>query len=628
MYPKITGKWYEAEVPDTLDLAERAGLAVNGMGGCIDPELMTMFFHINFCCDRPFFSHWGSAGTTCDTKFGESFPLMRIMSGSDQYADLEAQFRKELVSRIEDGLYWDRYDPRRPWRNVYAPAFSSEGRDEDFAVSISGRMIRALMVWSEAGGGEVCERLVDELTDGMSRIAIRKDDYCYYPTKGGWGEPFTYPKSGWINTDEPLGETEGGEGSVVGYHGHQIYGASQWYAKTGDPVALDLATRLTNFCMLPKFWGGVPDPDGDRTGLAGQVAPGKPDPAFTAGSELGHWYSHFHARAIGLRGILEYGRATGDERALEFVQRAYEFTLSQGIPRIGWINCFPGALNMVEACALGDLTALGIRLSDCGLGDYWDNVDSVVRNHLLEQQLTRTDLLENIVNQFTGQLSDKETGEYWQYPGQLNYDNVIARSIGVFGGLSTPSSIKDLWVMNCCTGNATQGLYYGWEGIVREDGDNAQINLLLNRASKLVDIDSCLPYEGKVVVHNKSAKRISIRIPEWVTRKDLRIQVNNTDRPKDFVGNFIIIEDLNPGDKAILTFPIKEYTTHHTINANSSEEQVYTCKFRGGTLVDISPRDDSKGSYPMYLRDYLKTGGSAPMKTVRRFVSDNVVRNW
>jgi hypothetical protein len=380
--------------------------------------------------------------------------------------------------------------------------------------------------------------------------------------------------------------------------------------------------------MLPKFWGGVPDPDGDRTGLAGQVAPGKPDPAFTSGSEQGHWYSHFHARAIGLRGILEYGRAAGDERALEFVQRAYEFTLSQGIPRIGWINCFPGALNMVEACALGDLTALGIRLSDCGLGDYWDNVDSVVRNHLVEQQLIRTDLLENIVSQFAGQLSDKETGEYWQYPGQLNYDNVIARSIGVFGGLSTPSSIKDLWVMNCCTGNATQGLYYAWEGTVREDGNNAQINLLLNRASKLVDIDSYLPYEGKVIIHNKSAKRISIRIPEWVTRKDLRIQVNNTDRPKDFVGNYAIIDDLNPGDKTTLTFPIKEYTTHHTINANSSEEQVYTCKYRGGTLVDVSPRDDSKGSYPLYLRDHMKTGGVAPMKTVCRFVSDKVVRNW
>jgi hypothetical protein len=31
----------------------------------------------------------------------------------------------------------------------------------------------------------------------------------------------------------------------------------------------------------------------------------------------------------------------GDERVLEFVRRAYEFSLTQGIARLGWINCWP-----------------------------------------------------------------------------------------------------------------------------------------------------------------------------------------------------------------------------------------------------------------------------------------------
>jgi hypothetical protein len=61
---------------------------------------------------------------------------------------------------------------------------------------------------------------------------------------------------------------------------------------------------------------------------------------------------------------------------------------------MGWVNCYPAAINHCEGCALGDLVALGIRLSDAGLGDYWDAVDAVTRNQLVEQQLTRPDLLE------------------------------------------------------------------------------------------------------------------------------------------------------------------------------------------------------------------------------------------
>jgi len=48
---------------------------------------------------------------------------------------------------------------------------------------------------------------------------------------------------------------------------------------------------------------------------------------------------------------------------------------------MGWY--WPGAQE-------GDFTvfqiALGVRLSDAGLGDYWDDVDALVRNRLIEQQ--------------------------------------------------------------------------------------------------------------------------------------------------------------------------------------------------------------------------------------------------
>ena len=78
------------------------------------------------------------------------------------------------------------------------------------------------------------------------------------------------------------------EGSVIAYHGHQIYAAAQWYERSGDPEGLDLAARLARFCMMPRFWGGVADPEGERMGLIGYVASGLPDPANTPGAKQGH----------------------------------------------------------------------------------------------------------------------------------------------------------------------------------------------------------------------------------------------------------------------------------------------------------------------------------------------------
>ena len=53
-------------------------------------------------------------------------------------------------------------------------------------------------------------------------------------------------------------------------------------------------------------------------------------------------------------------------------------------------------------------------------------------------------------------------------------DDGPARSLGTFAGLSRPGSLPNPFVMQWCTGNATQGLYYAWEGIVRETGDTAK----------------------------------------------------------------------------------------------------------------------------------------------------------
>ena len=84
---------------------------------------------------------------------------------------------------------------------------------------------------------------------------------------------------------------------------------------------------------------------------------------------------------------------------------------------------------------------------------------------------------------------------------------------------------------------------------------------------------------------------------------------------------------LKPGDVIRLQFPVVEETISYTALARAWRlETVYKCTFRGNTLVDISPRDASPTNYPLYLRDHLKRAGPAPMKAVRRFAAEPLVR--
>ncbi len=619
----IEGVRYQAEVPDTLDLADRAKLALNGLGGSLDPDLnYEMYFFIRYCTNPPFMFHWGYDPTN-EPKFAESFPLMRTASGSDLYAEAEHGLMEALVGRLsaDDGLYYASFSEDRPWHALGHRGY--EQSTEDFAnVAGNGRMLRAMVTWRERDGDSKWDNRIRELVRGLDKIAVHKKDYAYYPD-GGYGEAFTYPKSGWRSTREPMDEHEGGEGSATAYQGHQVQGLARWYAMSRDERALELARKLTNFVTQPKFWRG------------------DPDPVLVAGGEQGHFDSHFHARAIVLRGVLDYAILTNSERLKEFVRRSYEYARMFAIPRIGWAptsgpKSFDIGFGGSEGCFLGDWVALGIRLSDAGVGDFWDDVDCVVRNHLIEAQFSDPTLLLRASEAGPA----RPPGSQWDmhhiagyelttfFPGQEATENVIQRTLGTFAGWTGVTSIQRPWVMQCCTGNGTQGLYYAWEGIVRcSDGESAQVNLLLNRASPWLDVDSYLPYEGKVVIKNKTAQRVSIRISSWIDRRKIRLDVNDQPRTPFWVGNYVVIDELKPSDQITLQFPVVEETIRYTALARAwRSETKYACSFRGNTLVEISPRDESPGTYPIYQRNHLRKGGATPMKTIQRFSCTPLVR--
>ena len=620
-----TASRYQAEVPDTLDLAERAALAVNALTGASDPEFKYETFQGGHLDHQPPFMSCLKNGP-CLQKPIQALPRLRIMSGSTLNSDTDRKMVEAVIGTLEeDGLWWLNVEGR-PWRAPFKV-------DTSWPVA-QGRLMVALLDWYQYDGDSKWLELTGRMADGLARIAERNEDRAWYYTaygrRGKWEAHFFPGEAAETSTDV--------EPSTVAFYnvGLPLRAFSRWYALSGDKKALDMAHRLARFMLKPSMWG--------RKG-----------PEMLVDVEHGRWEGHFHTHTMGLIGLLEYAVAVNDARVKRFVAEAYEYARCFGIARMGFFPEFSmemtqkwarwlaehrvkreqpldrgpaGAYPQAsETCAVADMINLAVRLSETGIGDYWDDVDQYVRNHLVESQLLRRDLLEEIIAAAPKHEIDPEVE---------TDENVLERNIGTFASLSDPAWLYAWWTM-CCPGNASCALYDAWRSILQHGDGVVQVNLLLNRASPWIDLDSYLPYQGKVVLKNKTAQKAYVRIPLWADKKAVRCQVNQRDVSPHWLNNYLIIEGLAARDVVAIEFPMVESTAKYTL---PSYRQQYTCHFKGNTLVDISPRggrpalaqmasDDGSrfeinNGYPIYMRDHYKQN-EAPLRRVQRYISPTLI---
>ena len=599
--PARLGTYYESTVPDTLDLAERALAGLHYFDSITDADLnYEMYFGFEFRTLPPsIYAHMSSL-PCCSPKALEAIAFERLMTGSSQNLDREAKMVDMMVSMLgEDGLYWVSADlTKKPWMKIPEPFVYVHGQ---------GRMMRAMIAWYQYTGDSAWARRIDRMVDGIDRkLAVHKDDYAYIPAYGFYQEEYLrscYTRKGWKDTTEPLNEKAGEEGSLFNHQGNIPGALANWYVLSGNEQALSLSGQLVRFYTKPKFWADWKD--GEYPGVDG--------------AEHAHWQGHFHGHINTLRAILEYAIAANDAQLKQFVREGYEWARQIGCARIGYFDR--------QGCACGRIIGLAVKLSYHGVGDYWEDVDQYIRNHGTEMQVLPEDV------KFLNSLSEKNPApkNYSDWAGfsEIITDHVADRFVGGYGGWLDKSA-----GLLCCGTHGNMGLFYAWDGIVRHQDGTAQVNLLLNRASPWLDIDSHLPYEGKVVVRNKAAHEIFVRIPLWVDRKAVRCTVGPKEVPNVWFGNRLRFSELQPGDVLTIQFPMVEKTEEWLVLRidcrEGPEKQVHTCKFKGNTLVEISPplKGNTLGeispplvpSSPLYQRSYFLKN-TAPMKKITRFVS-------
>ena len=575
------GKYYEALVPDTLDLAQRAELSVNVLTHNTEPTMA-------YCVYQGFNYHevppkkWALSWLTSG-KIIFALPMLRSACGSDQGLDVESEImRAHLVQIREDGM-------------MYFPIDKGVPKDTSYPLR-SAMVALAALNWEQRDGNPAWRQWIDLICKGLVDAAIEVQDRAYYPPECGrdadgiwhWstrGKPIT----DYTPPDEPVSDNQGVEGAVKYQQSRCILALARHYQLSRDARSLEMARKIARFCLKPGMWIDT-------------SSEGYP------GNEHGCFAGHFHGNTTTLYSLLGLGFAENDEWLKQFVREGYDHARRHGVIRLGWFPSWimPGRYDrqaayhaVSESCGVADMVRLAVLLSDTGLGDYWDDVDHIVRNHLAEQQ----------IHDF-----DKLYAFHGNHPESIP---LLKNFMGGFG-MGEPTAVKPE-MYGCCSINGGIGIYYAWHGITRFDDGVATINLLLNRASPWLDIDSYLPYEGKVVIHNKKAHTILVRMPAWVDSMRVKCSVDEQPVKPVRTGSRLMLQRLKGSERIAFQFPVPETTDEYTIHGTT-----YQVRFRGSTAVDIQPHKDDPDMYPYYDRARLQKT-VAPMHKVRRFVADNIL---
>jgi len=378
----------------------------------------------------------------------------------------------------------------------------------------------------------------------LSGAYTHKGNYCYFHDDKG------AMLTGWQAT----------------YQGWTLQGVTRIYSTTGSDPARRLAARLARYLKdhAQVF---------DRNGSFQARHPSDMGPAL-----------HFHHNGNTMVALSEYALSTGDQEFAALARRGYEYGLSVGWPLVGffpeYIKDWPDPRPYIdcETCCTVDMMMLAMNLSKLGQGDYWDDLDRYVRNQFVEMQMRNGSWIDQIAATYpTAPVGPGEDG-----------DRVAERVVGSFAGWATANdfiaSEGESFISGCCTGNGYRALFYVWENMIEFTSGKLRLHLLLNRASPWADVNSYIPYEGRVDLVIKATCEVEIRIPGWVKPDDVSCFVNGMPRELAFQGRYAQVGNVESGNLATVTFPMSERAVKTAIGGVS-----YRLIIKGNDVVSIDP---------------------------------------
>ena len=554
------------KLPDTLNLAKRAALAVHALTSLRDESLNRLiFFSARYDWDPPMANHdpWDYGDAT--GRHTDALTLAYIMTGSPEALTAACEMAEMLIGwQGEKGLSWW---PEAPWT---LPGVTNDmkrlrdWRPEEQVAEVAWSQRGSLMGLTSLylfTGEDRYRQQAQAIVDGLDQIALRVGDCRFMPEIG-------YRKGGWRFTEEPRSDgTSEWTGSI-------ILALVRFYQATGYEPSRDLAEGLIRF-VLHRAEGFKLDGSFHKT--------------------TGFW-SHFHSKTTVVAGVLAHGLLTDQPEYVAWGRQAYEAAKRWGTD-FGWFPEDITNLRRCETCGITDMIEIAIMLGLHVDPDYLDDAECYGRNHLVENQFVDTEWAARIPK--TSVPRDIVDAS----PGRFCNRDIVRRSLGSFAGWSAPNDLFDqgrFQLMQCCNAAGTRALYDLWHYAVDDDGTQSRVHMGFSRPTPWADVVSWRPYAGCVEIRMTAPRDMGVRIPGWVSWSEVAVTVN--DRPARFEhkGKYLWLHGLQAGNVATIRYPLPTESRSCTLAENT-----YQVDFKGDTVVSITPKGHIS---PLYQRDQYLAG--------------------
>jgi len=305
---------------------------------------------------------------------------------------------------------------------------------------------------------------------------------------------------------------------------------------------------------------------------------------------------HVHSITSSLSGIVRYALFVGDARMADACRRIMDVGVPEYFSSWGWGDeVYPehpaDEIGRGEINQTGDVIRAALALGAAGEGRYYELAERYLRSMMLPTQHREAEL-----RQFLHE-NPAPRGDFER--------DVLARTVGGYS-MQLPNDRMQAggWPLSTLdiTSGAVHAMAECWRQRTERAVDGYRTNLLFDFQDGTLAIRSALPLSGRLEISARSPLALQVRVPDWVDRQTLRVEVGGHERPATMAGDYLDTGRLDANTTASLTFDVPCRSERETVDGTE-----YTTTWIGNQIIAILPRG-SVSPLPFYSNSDKNSG--------------------
>lgn len=333
-------------------------------------------------------------------------------------------------------------------------------------------------------------------------------------------------------------------------HGRMIEALIWFFETTGEAEALRFADRLARWHF-------------EHTAAANGTI--NPD------SHADHTHSYFGT----LRGLLLYGRLTGQSEYIDRVAAAYPVTVRKFVKESGYTSHNMAAESFGETTSPGDAAQLALWLAHEGHPQFLDDIDRIVRSRILPSQIVEEVPL-------TPEAND----------GKDLHRDIAKRIRGGYGGCTSHPHGGKLAVTDVTSADVHTLVDVYLHAAKLRNGV-LEVPVHMDVDGKDARVETRRGAQAEVSVTLKKAAPVAIRIPQWAPPSSVFLTVDGKPIAPVVAGHYARTGKLPAGKTVVLRYDLPTRQTEET-----DLGQTYKLSWRGDEVTGIQPNTDWLPMYP------------------------------